>query len=89
MAAFGCKIEPNNPKPPPTAPSANIPTKHEITLSSALLQPNSRSINTCYEIWRPIAKNSTVIPTYIVSFYWDFNIFQTPHPQTGFSKTPA
>ena len=82
----GSPRPPNRTKLPqvtlPIAPSASIPMSHAITSSLVFLQPNSRSINTCYEMWRPIAKNSTVIPTYIVSFNWDFNIFQT-HPSTN------
>ena len=82
MAAYGCKTEPNNPKPPPTAPSANIPMRHAITLSLVSLKPNSRSISTCYETLKHIAKNSTATPTSIASFNWDFNISQI-HPSTN------
>ena len=65
----------------PTAPSANIPKKHEITLSPALLQHNLRYINTCYEMLKHIATNTTAILTSIVSSNLVFNIFQT-HPST-------
>ena len=60
--------------------------RHAITLSPVFLQPNSRSISTCYETLRPIAKNSSALLTSIVSFNWDFNIFQTPIHKRDFPK---